>query len=149
MSKVHNSFGDMLKAKIKETERAMALLNVEQRAAMYQRWITFFAYEDLVGDDVDAYSSEWGPNEVVAKMFEADPVESLFQFLLNEGMIDDGNHATIYAANIYPSGEEAAARIAAMVAKRKPASEPVPRPKSLAKVSALMGKKLLGPRGVK
>lgn len=87
MGKAYKSFGAMMKAKTTETEKALRQLPVDQWPALYDRWIAYFDYADLIGAEVDTFSTEWGPAELTAKMFEADPFDMLLQFLLSERLV--------------------------------------------------------------
>lgn len=83
MRKSHISLGDMIATRTAETRRSVEGMTTAERAELYQRWITYFAYED----DSDPFDAGWSAEQLVKQLFQADTLTDLFQFLLNERLI--------------------------------------------------------------
>lgn len=73
-----------------QTETAIRLDKLDRgvRQQLYQRWIAYFGYERLVGAEVKRFNPSWDGTAMAKELFTADPYMQLFQFLLDEQLIN-------------------------------------------------------------
>lgn len=141
------TFKQMFQLRRTETVVAVCTLSLEQRRALYDRFITWFDYSDLLGDDISHFNPSWSPKQMVYEMFEADTFDDLFNFLIEEKLMLSHVRDT---EKDFRAQIKAAKAINVDYVQWAPSSEvKAEQAESLGKASALMGKMLAKPRGSK